>query len=305
MMDPTEGARRLATSAGVRVLSDRALAIGGEDARTWLNGQITNQILTSPPGSAIYTLALDGRGKILADGWVLLGETELLLLVPVETRDALAMHFDKYIVMEDVELRPVEHAVVSVQGPRAAEAVQAAGLTGYPCDRLGLGGLDVLGAPSEETSLLARLVGAAEALGGGAVDDGGWELARIRQARPRFGVDFGHTHYPQEAGLTARAVSFVKGCYLGQEVVCTLENRGQLSRRLVALRGAEAGAAAPGDELSLDDKPMGQLTSVAGDREGPPLRALGYVKRAAAQPGVTLNAPRGELVVERVVGEAD
>jgi folate-binding protein YgfZ len=299
----SEGARRIADAAGVRLLSDAVLRVRGDDAASWLNGQITNQILLSKPGDAVYALVLDGRGKILSDVWVLRRDHDLLLLVPAEARDVLVEHFEKYIVMEDVELHREEHALVSVQGPRAAEIVAHAGLTGFPCDRLGLGGVDVLGEPGERGELLERLAGAAEALGGGRVDEDGWELARLRQARPRWSVDFGHAHYPQEAGLSRLAVSFVKGCYLGQEVVCTLENRGQLSRRMVVLTGA-ADAAAPGEELSLDGKVVGQLTSRVEDPAGR-LRGLGYAKRVAAQPGVVLTGPRGALTVEAIVGEAD
>ncbi len=298
-LQTTEEARRVAEAAGVRIPNEFVLRVRGEDAPSWLNGQITNQILTSKPGDAIYALVLDGRGKILSDVWVLLGEADLLLLTPAERRAELVEHFDKYIVMEDVELRPEDRAVVKVQGPRAAEVVSRADLSGYPCDRLGLGGIDVLGEPGTAEDLHAKLTATAEALGGGAVGEAGWELARLRQARPRWNVDFGHAHYPQEAGLSRLAVSFVKGCYLGQEVVCTLENRGQLSRRLVVLTGA-ADAAEPGDALVFDGKTTGQLTSRVEDPPGR-MRALGYLKRAAAQPGSMVEGPRGPLIVEAIV----
>lgn len=299
MQDATRGAGWLAETVGVRTLGDRVLEVRGADAATWLNGQITNQILTAHPGDAVYALVLDARGKILSDVWVLLA-SHLLLVTPQATRDALVEHFDRYIVMEDVELEPSDARVVTVQGPRAREVVERAGLSGFPCDRLGYGGLDVLSGP-DPGAVEERLVESAESLGGGVVDEPGWELARLRSARPRFGLDFGHAHYPQEAGLTERAVSFLKGCYLGQEVVCTLQNRGQLSRRLVALGGGPEAVEA-GAELSVEGKTVGQVTSVV--RDGGGIRALGYVKRGVAAAGARVAAPGGTLSVELVVGEA-
>lgn len=297
MADPIRDAERL-TLAGVRALDDAVLRVRGEDARSWLNGQLSNDVREMQPGAAVYALVLDGRGKILADTWVLERGEDVLLVVPPETVDALREHFEKYIVMEDVELEVAELAVVTVQGPRAGEV---AGPSGYPCDRLGGGGRDLLVAPAERGAALARLGAAAEALGGGEVAEEGWELARLRASVPRFGADFGPAHYPQEAGLKERAVSFTKGCYLGQEVVCTLENRGQLSRRLVRLEGP---VARPGSELRSGDRVVGEVTSALHDPARGAAVALGYVKRAAATIGARLEADGGELAVTALVGEA-
>ncbi len=296
MSDPVRDADRLAV-AGVRALDDAVLRVRGEDARSWLNGQITNDVRAMEPGDALYALVLDGRGKILSDAWVLERGEDVLLVVPRETVDLLREHFEKYIVMEDVDLDVADLAVVTVQGPRAAEV---AGPAGYPCDRLGAGGRDRLVRSSDRDATLAALAAAADALGGGEVSREGWELARLRAAVPRFGADFGPAHYPQEAGLKERAVSFTKGCYLGQEVVCTLENRGQLSRRLVRLEGSAARA---GSELRSGESVVGQITSALHDAARGGALALGYVKRAAATRGARLEGDRGELVVTAVVGD--
>ncbi len=296
MSDPVRDADRVAV-AGVRALDDAVLRVRGEDARSWLNGQITNDVRGMERGDAAYALVLDGRGKILSDAWVLERGEDVLLVVPRETVDLLREHFEKYIVMEDVDLDVADLAVVTVQGPRAAEV---AGPEGYPCDRLGAGGRDRLVRSSDRDATLAALAAAADALGGGEVSREGWELARLRAAVPRFGADFGPAHYPQEAGLKERAVSFTKGCYLGQEVVCTLENRGQLSRRLVRLEGSAARA---GSELRYGESVVGQITSALHDPARGGALALGYVKRAAATRGARLEGDRGELVVTAVLGD--
>jgi folate-binding protein YgfZ len=92
---------------------------------------------------------------------------------------------------------------------------------------------------------------------------------------PRYGADFDETHYPQEAGLKERAVSFTKGCYLGQEVVCTLENRGQLRRRMMLIEGE---GLEPGQALEgADGKKLGEVRSTLGHR------AFAVLRRAATE----------------------
>jgi folate-binding protein YgfZ len=277
--------------AALRVLDDVVLRATGEDVRAWLGGQVTNDLRAMREGSAVYTLVLTTKGKILCDAWVLERGRDVLVVVPRSAADAVRDHFDAHIVMEDVALERTDLEVVTLQGPKAAEVVEAGGMSSFPCDRLGIGGRDVLVVPSEREPACAAL----RAAGAIDIDDPAWERARIELGRPRFGADFGEQHYPQEAGLKKLAVSFEKGCYLGQEVVCMLENRGQLTRRLVQL----AGTASAGDVLSQDGAEVGKVTSAT---EG---RALGYVKRAAAKPGARLGAPRGELEIIAIVGESD
>jgi folate-binding protein YgfZ len=279
-------------------LSDVVIEVRGLDARTWLNGQITNQILTAEDGAAVYSLVLDGRGKIVSDAWVLLGDP-LQLVCPAAARETLLEHFEKYIVMEDVELLAGRSRVISVQGPRSTDVTRGAGLPSFPVNRLGIGGREVLTPPDREAAVLEALLAAARGIGGGAVTLEDWETARIEQGVPAWGTDFGRSHYPQEAGLASTAVSFLKGCYLGQEVVCTLENRGQLTRRLVTLHGEGAARVAAGDELTSESKAVGQVTSSAVDANGVS-RAIGYVKRALAVPGTPVEAPGGTLRVDRV-----
>jgi folate-binding protein YgfZ len=207
--------------------------------------------------------------------------------------------------MDDVELvRDPAQRVVSVQGPRAAEVITAAGLAGIDrqrCDELGHGGELLLVTAERADDAYASLVTAAEAVGGGAVDDQGFELARLRTGRPRFERDFGPEQYPQEAGLEARAVSFNKGCYLGQEVICTLENRGRLTRRLARLCAAH-GALTPGSELiDAAAKTVGKVTSVALDPESGQLLALGYVKHAVVSAGAALHAGGAPVEVQGLV----
>jgi hypothetical protein len=138
------------------------------------------------------------------------------------------------------------------------------------------------------------------------VSEQGFELARVRSGRPRFGRDFWDQHYPQEAGLKDLAVSFSKGCYLGQEVVCTLENRGKLTRVLVRLALGEGPAPEAGAELhdAAGGGNPGQLTSVVHDPETGGTLALGYARRAQSAVGTELRAGNARLQVLGLAGSA-
>ena len=297
MSEAQREAEWIERSAGVRVLDARLVRGSDEDARAWLSGQITNDIRALSTGDATYALALDVHGKILADLWVIDRGEDLALIVPAEATSALLEHFEKYIVMEDVELEALDDlAVVTVQGP-GAEALRPEGVPAYPCDRLGTGGFDLVIERSALDETVAALEARARAIGGGPISATGFELARLRRGVPAFGVDFGPSTLPQEAGLAARAVSFDKGCYLGQEVVCMLENRGKLRRRLVRLAGE--GDLEPGTELREGDASVGAITSAA--RDGDRVRALGLVK-SRVEVGQALSSEAGTLLVEAVVG---
>ncbi|MBL8720772.1 MAG: hypothetical protein JNL79_32595 [Myxococcales bacterium] len=160
--------------------------------------------------------------------------------------------------MEDVELVLDEGArLFHVEG--GAPPGRAA-----PFDALGEGGFVIESDPG-----LPRL------------EESAVEARRIAAGRAAFGVDFDEKNYVQECGLEARAVSFSKGCYLGQEVVCMLQMRGHVNKRLVQL--AVPTGIAPGAELTVDGQVVGAVTSVAGEA------ALAMVKYAHSEPGKRLS----------------
>lgn len=291
----SDQARALRESAGVRLRDDLMMVhVRGDDARTWLNGQVTSDVREVPAGQGVYGLAVTVRGKIMADLWVIHSGGDLAVLLPKSAVGTVLASFEHQIIMDDVELVPDDAlAIISVQGPKAGAVIDAAALSDIErqrCDELGHGGELIVVTEPQRAIAFAALVAEAERAGGCAVDDQGLELARLRAGRPRFERDFGPEQYPQEAGLEERAVSFNKGCYLGQEVICTLENRGRLTRRLARLIAAQ-GALAPGSELlDGDERQVGKVTSAAFDPESGHLLALGYVKHAAATAGATLRA---------------
>lgn len=304
MKSTAEQADALLHTVGVRARDDlRVLRLKGEDQRTWLNGQVTSDVRHTKAGDAVYGLAVNVKGRVLTDLWVLDEGESLLVLMPVTTLENVRASLERQIIMEDVELVVDEDTrVLSAQGPRAPDA--CAGLVhAYPCAELGDVGRFVLVTASERDAQLAALTQAAERAQGCAVDEAGFTLARLRVGRPLLGLDFSERAYPQEAGLKGLAVSFNKGCYLGQEVVCTLEHRGKLSRRLVRLESVE-GSAAIGDELvDASGQAIGQITSCATDSASGQMLALGYTKMAHALEGHELRSPSGRFVVRGTAGK--
>ncbi len=298
----------LRKSVAVHLTEDVVVSVRGDDAITWFNGQVTNDVRAPSGDAAIYGLAATVKGRVISDVWALADEGGLTLLLPAAGCEAALSAFDEHIIMEDVELtRETDLCVITVQGPRAGELARPPGLRSYGCARLHAQGFDVLCTREDRERVVAQLAEAAQQLGGGAVDDAAYADGHVLLAVPRMGVDFGASTYPQEAGLKAHAISFNKGCYRGQEVIYMLENRGQLARRLVQLEGPAGLAPSPGDTLTdPDGKRLGEVTSCAvTEGEHPATYALGFVKRAAAELGTSVRAGACEMRVRHVVGVTD
>ncbi len=262
-------------SVGVLALGDRAIiSVSGDDARDWLQGQLTNQVEGVEPGNSLYAFVLTLKGRILADVYALVREDDVWLDVPVTQVEALLERLDRYIIMEDVDVEfRRDLCVITAQGPRADEVAEE----GWPADRLGVGGRQWVVPGTELDSELERLTARCRELDGGWVSDQAWNHAHVVLGRPRFGVDFGDRTYPQESGLNPLAVSFDKGCYIGQETVVMLENRGKAPK--VLWRWAIESSEAPGAKtpITFANAVVGEITSAVPDEEG--VLALGFLKR--------------------------
>ncbi|MFI5003621.1 MAG: YgfZ/GcvT domain-containing protein [Solirubrobacterales bacterium] len=193
---------------------------------------------------------------------------------PVADRSEIGQHVPELAEADppDQPLPEVEHAHVPAQ------------IGGAPVRPIATAeGIDVLCAATDLDAVRAALLDA----GAEAVDEAAAEIVRVERGRPRYGVDLNESVIPQEAGLNERAVSFTKGCYVGQETVARLHYRGKPNRHLRGLRFLDpAHPAAPGEELRLGERSVGHLGSVThSPRLG--LIALALVRREAA-PGDTL-----------------
>jgi tRNA-modifying protein YgfZ len=271
--------RALREEAGFARLERGWINVAGADAAEYLQGQLTNDIEALPPGGGAYSALLDRKGRMQADMRVLrLSDDELLIETEPEARDACARHLTMYSVGREVTVTSLAEtpAVISVVGPAAAS------LTGLPPLRtendhdLGdLGGLavrvvrtawglDLIAAPEHAEGLERAL----EERGVAPVSADALEILRVEGGRPRFGREMTQETIPQEAGINDRAVSFTKGCYIGQEPVARMYHRGRPNRRL---RGLKMSAPmSPGEPVISGDKEVGRLaTSVTSPRLGP------------------------------------
>jgi tRNA-modifying protein YgfZ len=300
--------RVLTKDCGLVDRSERGkLALTGSGAKQFLNGQVTNDVEALEAGGGCYAAFLTHKGKMLGDLRILDAGDELLLDCERAALQELFNMIRRFKLGRDVELhkRTLERGLLSLIGP---DARRVAGATDLPetehahrAGRIGGAavrliatdlGVDVLCEADDTEPVGAALIAA------GAVPAGedAAEVRRVETGRPRYGVDIDDTVIPQEAGLNERAVSFEKGCYVGQETVARLHFRGKPNRHLRGLR--LSGPAAPGDPLRLGEKEVGRLASVVeSPRLGPIALAL---LRREAQPGASVAVGDGDVRAEVV-----
>jgi tRNA-modifying protein YgfZ len=295
--------RALTERAGVLDRSELGkLALTGAQAAEMLNGQVSNDVEALAPGTGCYAALLTNKGKMLGDLRVLATGDELLLLTERAALQALFDQIRRGAIGWDAELhkRTLQQGLLSVIGPRARD-VTGATAAGLPADehanrpaQLGRApvllvatdlGVDVVCAADDT----ARVRDALLDTGAVAVDEAAAELARVESGRPRYWIELDDATIPQEAGLNDRAVSFTKGCYVGQETVARLHWRGKPNRHLRGLR--LSAPAETGTPLRLGEREVGRLGSVAVSPAHGPI-ALAIVRREAAV-GDTLTVGEG------------
>src|SRR5215218_2539665 len=305
---PASDYRALTEGCG---LVDRAgrgrLALTGADRRTFLHGQVTNDIEALEPGHGLYAALLTHKGKMLTDLRVLDLGDELLLSCERAGLQELFNMIRRYKLGSDVEVhkRTLEMGELSLIGPEARRVAGAAELgpdehdtvraelAGHPVVLVATDlGLDVFCDAEATDAVRAALVAA----GATEVTEAAAELVRIESGRPRYGVDLDDGVIPQEAGLNERAVSFTKGCYVGQETVARLFYRGKPNRHLRGLRFSAP--VAPGAALMLGEKEVGRVTSAAVSPTHGPI-GLALVRRQA-EPGSTVTVGEGEASADVV-----
>lgn len=258
------------------------LLVTGPERLSWLNGLVTCDVAKLRPEQGTYGLSVAKNGKIQAELWVLAAADRVLVGAPHNKLPALHEAFDRHLIMEDAELHLLPDAFVWMfaHGPAStalAERARASGAVAAAIDPTGLGGA-AIAAPSETAATTEQAL--LSSAGVARATSAGFEALRIERGLPRFGVDFDEQNYPQEASIERLAVSFDKGCYLGQETVCMLELRGHVKRKLVQLSvDAPPDAVLPGAAITLPDgDAMGAVTSRSPRAASGATLALGYVK---------------------------
>ena len=242
-----------------------ALELTGDDRVRFLNGQVTCDVAALSAGQAAYGFFTTAKGRIEADVTVIGLEDRLWLELPAGTGDSLLERLRKYIIFDQVTAEPLGARPLSLIGPSSAELLASLDTDGLTIVERHDGGHDLWADDDRRHTVKQQLVDGGATL----VGSGAWERHRVECGRPRWGNDFGLDTFPQETGVE-RAVSYTKGCYLGQEVVARIHYRGGVQRLLRGLRiqSEQAHHELTGAELQLDGKTVGRLGSLTRSEEG-------------------------------------
>jgi aminomethyltransferase len=292
------------------------LVLSGEDRVRWLNGMVTNNVrdLALNHGNMSFLLSPQGhnQGELMAYN----RGDYVLVTTDREQAPRIAEVFERYIIMDDVEVGDISDklATVGVAGPKAAEALAAAGIdvagialgevrdltwndVGISVARSSqplMDSYEIWFAPTYAEQVWSRLEGA------GAVPVGSEAVEWYRLARgvPRYKLDLRERDLPQETAQDY-VLNFSKGCYVGQEIVERIRSRGNVHRTLAGFE-VEGEAPAAGTKVMSGDKPVGEITSASripfpgGERT----LALGYLRRESAEPGTTVRVGEQSATVQ-------
>ncbi|HYG23692.1 MAG TPA: glycine cleavage T C-terminal barrel domain-containing protein [Verrucomicrobiae bacterium] len=329
--DPAAEYTALRDTAGVLDLSFRSrLCLLGEDRIRFLHGQVTNDIKRLRTWEGCYAALVTAKGKMQSDLNVHILENEVLLDFEPGLASRVSQRLEGFIVADDVQVVDVAplYGLLHVHGPAAPAVVQSLALfptlpaANHQVERVKdvtLGELYLIRQPRLTTSgfdlfvpvpalaaVADKLITAAKAAGGRPAGWTAFEAARIERGIPRFGSDMDEQNFPMEAGIADRAVSFNKGCYIGQEVLNRIHTMGHVNRELRRLEFvSDIPAPTRGELLSANDRELGHVTSAIRIPGTEKVVGLGYVRSAAAQPGtqLQLKAPAGTTAVKQAALE--
>lgn len=318
--DTSSGYAALRHGAGSidRSGTGRILLTGG-DRRSYLQGLLTNDIAALTPGTGCYAAMLTAQGRMMTDMRVLELGDAVLLGVPLQVTPAIRDHLDRFIFSEDVQVEDVTAARVEVgiYGPGAIDVLVTAGTEGdtpaalFNSTRVRLAGADASLVRSDEAGIpgydvivdaphAERVTAALLAAGAVRTRQDDAEAVRIESGRPRFGVDMDTDTIPLEAGLEERAISRSKGCYVGQEVIVRVQDRGhgRVARRLVGLTfDADAPVPAAGAPIVSGAREVGRVTSATWSPTLARPIALGYLHRDFVEPATPVDVEGAAAVV--------
>jgi folate-binding protein YgfZ len=297
------------------------IEVAGPDARSFLHNLCTQDVKNLPVGGGAEAFLTTNKARILAHIWITHREPDVVWLdAAAGHADKILQHLNHYLISEKAELadRTQEFGLLRLIGPRAAAIVtgiagpapatltplQAILLPGIGMVRrqtlLACDGFDLF-CPSGDTAALTQRLLDAGAVAG---DAAAYEILRIEAGLPAYGSDLDETRLAMETGRTAQAISYAKGCYLGQETIVMARDRGQVNRQLMGVKvaphqpGAQATGQAASDTPSLalraglalyrGNEEVGQVTSSVFSPKIGQVIALAYLRRGNWDAGTEL-----------------
>ena len=236
-------------TCGTFDLSDRAiLKLTGADAKRYLNGQISQDVSLASESEVVYSIVANFKGKLEGDLFVRIHQGDILIDTTSAQRESLFQRLDKYLIADDAELIDVSDQFRLYH--HIGEVSEAYSAPLWTCNRLGIDGFDLL--IERHKSTLTTL------------NSSDYEQLRIRNAIPAWGSELTESTLPAEAGLEARAISYTKGCYTGQEIISRMKSAGKTNKHLVPMLIDRE--ISPPSDLHLpgetDARPSATLTSI-------------------------------------------
>lgn len=313
--DPAAEQRSLVDGAGLFVCHRTQVELSGDDRAAFLHNLTTGEIRKLPAGQGAEVFLLDARGHLHFHVYVFAGETSHVLETVAGQAAPLVLHLDRYLIRERVEIadRSNEWGELLIGGPQAAACLAATLSSDPPSERLHhisaafedvpirVRAVDLIrpaawlvSAPRDQ---LPRLWTALVARGATSCGRAAYEAARIEAGFPHFGIDASDKNLPQELGRDAQAISFTKGCYIGQETVARIDALGHVNRKLVGLVCDDTNPPVSGTALSVGDQLVGHVTSGAWSERLRRSVALAYVRREHVAVGSRLESASGAAEV--------
>ena len=294
----SEGYEALRAGAAWLDLSARGrITARGRDRVRLLHNITSNEVKMMRPGAGCYAFLLNPQGRIQADLCLLCFEDHFLIDTEPELREKVQQLIRRYIIADQVALEDVtsQTAAIGVEGPLAESLQLPDGCTKAPFSLTGQPGYRIYCAAGE----MAKIVGQLEAAGARPATPDDARMVRIENGKPRYGEDIRETSLPQET-QQLHAVSFTKGCYLGQEIVERIRAQGHVNQKLVRLEIDGSEPAAPGARLTAGGAEAGEITSSVYSPHFGKVIALASVRAAHAVPGSALIGEGFEATVASV-----
>ncbi len=317
-MNPTENQLSTMRDQFLRLTNRTCVSIAGRDRHRLLHSFCTADIKLLKLHRATEAFVLNDKGKILWHGLVLSMDTELLLIGAGTQAATLMAHLERYVIRDDVQLidRSANLDSFFIFGPttnsrlsalvgdlpdRNEISVRAVGDVSFTICQLEVAGWGYLLLTNTlDRTVIETWLRSADLTCCSAAE---LEYYRIENQTPWYGDDMDDSNLPQELQRDQKAISFHKGCYLGQETVARIDAIGRVNQLLVGLEIESTIPPESGMELQLDGKVVGRLTSVAHDHTGT-FVGLGYVRRGHSAAGTKLTMLNGTACIRLLLGQS-
>jgi folate-binding protein YgfZ len=293
-------------NAGIRDVSFFGkVKITGKDAQDFLHRMISNDVKSLQPGKGVWALFLDIKGHVQGDMKIYRFQDFLMMILQRHALDRVIKGLDRYVISEQLRMIDVteEFGLFQIFGPSAATVLQSKGAQSLPAEELSFQSQTLNGVETQIIrmgtgySILVPAASATELLNFLDLQPIGmraFNIFRIETGLPVLGLDFDDSNLPQESRLD-KAISFNKGCYLGQEVIARLDAQGHVNKILMGVESAAE--LKPEQKLYFGEKEVGRITSTAHS----PLKGmnvgLGYLRREHAKDGQTLQSGNDSTTV--------